>query len=104
VCREVAAQIRIVEEAERSGPEFSIKGEQTLAELAQQFDVRANQIIVGQRQLQKRAADVFGAGGTASRMPLVDLKELHAKIGQLTVENNFLSGALNKAGLLSAKR
>ena len=40
----------------------------------------------------------------ASSEPQIDLKELHAKIGQLTLENDFLNGALNKAGLLSAKR
>ena len=82
----------------------AVKGDRTLAELAQQFDVHPNQITEWKRQLQERAADVFGAGGTASSEPLVDLKELHAKIGQLTLENDFLSGALNKAGLLSAKR
>jgi transposase len=47
---------------------------------------------------------VFGAADTASSEPLVDFKELHAKLGPLTLENDFLSGALNKAGLLSAKR
>ena len=36
--------------------------------------------------------------------PVVDLKALHAKIGELTVENDFLEGALTKAGMLSAKR
>ena len=36
--------------------------------------------------------------------PVVDVKALHAKIGELTLENDFLEGALNKAGLLSAKR
>jgi len=36
--------------------------------------------------------------------PLVDVKTLHAKIGELTLENDFLSGALTKAGLLSAKK
>ena len=82
----------------------AVKGERTLAELAQQFDVHPNQITEWKRQLQERAADVFGAGGTASSEPQADLKELHAKIGQLTLENDFLSGALNKAGLLSAKR
>ena len=82
----------------------ALKGEKTLADLAQQFDVHPNQITEWKRQLQERAADVFGAGGTASSEPQVDLKELHAKIGQLTLENDFLSGALNKAGLLSAKR
>jgi transposase len=66
----------------------AVKGERTLAELAQQFDVHPNQITEWKRQLQERAADVFGAGGTASSEPQVDLKELHAKIGQLTLEND----------------
>ena len=51
------------------------------------------------------AADVFGpGGGNASAPPAVDVKSLHAKIGELTLENDFLEGALTKAGLLSAKR
>ena len=44
------------------------------------------------------------AGGTGPGTPAVDVKTLHAKIGELTLENDFLGGALNKAGLLSAKR
>ena len=51
----------------------------------------------------ERAAGVFG-GAVAPEAPAVDLKALHAKIGQLTLENDFLEGALTKAGLLSAKR
>jgi transposase len=48
---------------------------------------------------------VFGAGTSATEAaPAVDLKALHAKIGELTLEKDFLSGALSKAGLLSAKR
>jgi transposase-like protein len=82
----------------------AVKGERTLAELAQQFDVHPNQITEWKRQLQERAAEVFGAGGTPSPEPPVDLKALHAKIGQLTLENDFLEGALTKAGLLSARR
>jgi hypothetical protein len=47
---------------------------------------------------------VFGAGSTGPVAPAVDVKSLHAKIGELTLENDFLEGALTKAGLLSAKR
>ena len=83
----------------------AVKGERTLAELAQQFDVHPNQMTEWKRQLQERAADVFGAAGPLSSEPPVDVKTLHAKIGQLSLEeNDFLSGALTRAGLLSAKR
>ena len=83
----------------------AVKGEKTLAELAQQFDVHPNQITTWRGQLLEGAAGVFGAGPSeTSATPPVDLKELHAKIGQLTLENDFLSGALTKAGMLSAKR
>jgi transposase len=78
-------------------------GDTTLAELAQRFDVHPNQIMEWKRQLNERAADVFG-GGAGPAEPPVDLKALHAKIGQLTLANDFLEGALTKVGLLSAKR
>ena len=81
----------------------AIKGETTLAELAKQFDVHPNQITAWKAQLQDGAAAVFG-GDRGSTEPAVDLKDLHAKIGELTLQNDFLSCALNKAGLLSAKR
>ncbi|NTX19657.1 IS3 family transposase [Burkholderia cepacia] len=68
----------------------AVKGERTLAELAQQFDVHPNQITEWKRQLQERAADVFGAAAPPSNEPPVDVKTLHAKIGQLTLENDFL--------------
>ena len=51
-----------------------------------------------------RAADVFGPGGGSTAQPAIDVKSVHAKIGELTLENDFLEGALTKAGLLSAKR
>ena len=83
----------------------AIKGEKTLAELAQQYDVHPNQITAWKEQLVEAAAGVFGSGGgTIDAAPAVDVKTLHAKIGELTLENDFLSGALSKAGLLNAKR
>lgn len=83
----------------------AIKGERTLAELAQQFDVHANQITQWRSQLLEGAAGVFGSDAhPEAAAPAVDVKTLHAKIGQLTLENDFLEGALSKAGLLSAKR
>ncbi len=83
----------------------AIKGEKTLAELAEQFDVHPNQITQWRSQLLEGAAGVFGAVAAADVSPAVDVKTLHAKIGELSLENDFLSGALGKAGLLpSAKR
>ena len=80
----------------------AIKAEKTLAELAKAYDVHPNQIVDWKNQLLERAASAFGADSAAP--PPVDLKELHAKIGQLALENDFLAGALGKAGMLSAKR
>jgi transposase-like protein len=82
----------------------AIKGEMTLAQLAEHFDVHPNQITQWKAQLQESAANVFGPGGQGTAQPSVDVKSLHAKIGELTLENDFLEGALTKAGLLSAKR
>ena len=83
----------------------AIRGESTLADLAQQFDVHPNQITQWKSQLQEGAAGVFGSAASAgTNSPTVDVKSLHAKIGELTLENDFLEGALGKAGLLSARR
>lgn len=85
----------------------AVRGEKTLAELAEQFDVHPNQISTWRVQLLAGATDLFsrGADKAEAATPAVDVKTLHAKIGELTLENDFLAGALGKAGLSpSAKK
>ncbi len=78
----------------------ALREDKTMTQLCQEFDLHASQIIEWKRQLLERAADVFG--GADPPKP-IDLQPLHAKIGQLTLENDFLERALTKAGLLSAR-
>jgi len=81
----------------------AVKGDKTISELSQQFDIHPNQITQWKTQLLERMSVVFEGAGK-SDLPAVDIKTLHAKIGELTLENDFLESALTKAGLLSAKR
>jgi transposase len=83
----------------------ALKNDRTIAQLAEQFDVHPNQITSWKEQLLAGAADVFERGGnTKSAAPEVDIKALHAKIGELVLENDFLERALGKAGFPGAKR
>ena len=74
----------------------AIKGEKTLAELAQQYDVHPNQISTWRTQLLEGAQGVFGGPPAEGAAAPIDLKALHAKIGELTLENDFLEGALRE--------
>jgi transposase-like protein len=79
----------------------ALRGDKTLTELAEQYQVHPTQVTEWKRQLLERAADLFeGAGNKTENEP--DLKVLHAKIGQQALEIDFLGSALTKAGLLSA--
>lgn len=78
------------------------KSDKTLAELAEQFGVHPTQITEWKQLIPARVADVFGGTKSLSKAP--DLKTLHAKIGQPTLENDFSEGALIKAGMLIATR
>ncbi|TIN74973.1 IS3 family transposase [Mesorhizobium sp.] len=80
----------------------AIKGEKTLAELAQQHDVHANQITDWRKQLLEGASNVFGAAEKSE--PTVDIKALHAKIGELTLANDFLGLAARQGRLVGERK
>jgi transposase len=81
----------------------AIRGEQPLIAIAERFDVHPNQITKWKRQLLEGAPEIFGEAEKAGEKgPSID--ELHAKIGELTMENGYLSGALGRMGGSSAKR
>ena len=81
----------------------ALKGDKTLAELAEQFDVHPNQITDWKTRLQEGAFGVFGED-KAEPEAKVDVTRMQAKIGELMLANDCLETALVKAGLLSAKR
>jgi len=67
----------------------AMKGDRTIAQLSDQFGVHVSQITAWKEQLQEGAANVFGPGtGTGAAAPPIDVKALHAKIGELTLEND----------------
>ena len=66
----------------------AIKGEKTLIELAQDFDVHPNQIKQWRDQLLEGATGVFGESPKVKAEPSIDVKPLHARIGELTLEND----------------
>jgi transposase-like protein len=67
----------------------AVKGDRTIAQLAEHFDVHPNQITTWKSQLEASASEIFGPGGGTTAMPAVDVKSLHAKIRELTLENDF---------------
>jgi transposase len=73
----------------------ALKGGETLAELAQRFDVHPNQISEWKADLLERAVTVFQTPSDR-REESIDVKALHAKIGQQALEIDFLASALGR--------
>ena len=82
----------------------ALKGEQTLAQLAAQHDVHPNQITSWKSQLLENAATIFGAGLGEAAAERDQIRELHEKIGELTVERDFLDRALRSFPGTSVRR
>ena len=82
----------------------ALKGDRTMSELATHFDLHPNQIKQWKDQLLDGVTGVFDDTPRGAKEPQIDVKSLHAKIGQLALENDFLEGALDKAGLLPSAR
>ena len=74
----------------------AIQGDLTMAELVKKFDVHANQITDWKKQLLSNASDVFGKGAQKTKESAETIEQLHAKIGQLTMENDFLERGLER--------
>jgi transposase len=74
----------------------AIQGDLTMAELVKKFDVHANQVTDWKKQLLESAPDVFGKGARKAEVNEEIVQELHAKIGQLTMENDFLERGLER--------
>ena len=81
----------------------AIRGEKTVVQIAAHHEVHPNQVTMWKSQLLENAAGVFG--GTAIAADGKErIRELHEKIGELTVERDFLESALGKFPGLSGKR
>ena len=74
----------------------ALKGDKTIAELSQQFELHPNQITQWKAKLKEHAADVFGAAEDERRTSREDIQRMQAKIGQLALENDFLSQVLDR--------
>jgi len=82
----------------------ALKGDRTLSELSEQFDVHQNQIQDWRKRLLENSESIFGQGQVQQEEAAVQVKELHAKIGQLTMERHFLEEGLERIHGPSGKK
>ena len=82
----------------------ALRGDATLAEIASRHGVHATQIATWRKQLLDHAVEVFDNGNPAAADAERQIRDLQAKVGEITMERDFLSGALGRFGRPSAKR
>lgn len=74
----------------------AIKGDETLNELSQRFGINANLIVKWKKLLLEQSSEVFASGKGLAPDRESEIKDLQAKIGEITMVNDFLSKALNR--------
>jgi len=75
----------------------ALKGEETIAELANRFEVHPNQVYKWKDTLTKEASSIFGGNGNQKKGDDASLvAQLYQQIGQLKVERDFLENALGR--------
>jgi transposase len=74
----------------------AIKGDETLSELARRYNINANLIVKWKKLLLDNSAEVFASGKGLAPDRESEIKSLQAKIGEITMENDFLSKALGR--------
>lgn len=72
------------------------RNEKTTAELSREYGVHANQIGAWKRQLLDNVPELFESGSDRRRDGEEEVRELHAKIGELIIERDFLAGRLKR--------
>lgn len=74
----------------------ALRGDKTVQEIAAKHQLHPNQVSTWKRQAIEGMADVFSGGGKQTGPTEAEVKDLHAKIGRLAVENDFLSEGLKR--------
>ncbi len=74
----------------------AIKGDETLSELARRYQINANLIVKWKKLLLENSGEVFASGKGLAPDRESEIKALQAKIGEITMENDFLSKALGR--------
>ena len=82
----------------------AVRGDATLSELSSRHGVHANQIGTWRKQLLERAGELFEHGNPAAEDAERRIRDLQDKVGELTMDRDFLAGALGRFGRSSAKR
>ena len=74
----------------------ALKGDESLAALSQRYQINSNLIVKWKKQLLDQSAEVFASGKGLAPDRESEIASLQAKIGELTMENDFLSKALGR--------